>query len=523
MNLKLHHLAALLVFGLTACASDAAIDTGEAERDEVDAATGEEDVDFGAPLIVRVDAYPSDTLLGTEVEDGFRVLPATSPRFRVEGSDIDLGTLQVEAPVRFTGGIEGFRLNPQISTVLPGRFLPVPATVRLWLPGTVQDYVAPTNEDGRFAAWVAPQAVYTLTVRSEDPAFPNYEDLLSVTESPRDIELELPVGVPVFGQVTTSSGPIVGARVHLVDENGLESAVALTDEDGRYSVRTLPGSVDVVCDGGDPLRRPVITHRDVVVDETGALVDFDYFDAVLSLVSGRVVTDANLDLAGAEVRFRSENLLGYDDGDAVWTFDARLQQGESFLAQVLPGSYDIEVVPPQRQTDALGDPFGQAAAPDVSPERLPDVLLLDREIELPEIELIESALVLGEVVDVDGRGVEATQVECAEVGFGQRQWAVLTDVFGAFSIRLPQVPMRCRVTPPGDSGLAGISFGFVPGEREGPTVVLPRGVSIRGRVQGPDGQFEQFAAIRVRRDSDGVVLGTALTDQDGRYEVRIAP
>ncbi|MEM6931941.1 MAG: carboxypeptidase-like regulatory domain-containing protein, partial [Myxococcota bacterium] len=322
-----------------------------------DAPNAPEEFDAGTPAeaepaVIRVDAFPSDALLGPDLDDGFRALPKTSPRFRVDGTrDVDIGTLQFDTPRRFTGRILGFRLNPQVTSVLPGSLVPAPATVRLSLPDTVQDYVVSTDEGGEFAAWVGPETTYTLSVRSEDPSFPNFEDVLRIDDADRDIELDLPLGVPVFGRVATPAGPISGAEVHLVDGEGLTSATAMTDEDGWYTLRTLPGTYAVVCDGGNPLRRPQITHPDIVVDdEMGAFVDFDYIDTDLSLVAGRVITEAVVDLGGSEVRFRSENLLGYDGVDAVWTFTARLQQGESYLAQVLPGSYDIEIVPPQRPT-----------------------------------------------------------------------------------------------------------------------------------------------------------------------------
>ncbi|MEO0602942.1 MAG: carboxypeptidase-like regulatory domain-containing protein [Myxococcota bacterium] len=517
--------AMTLLLSIPGCSADVAI----AVRGE-DVADGDEELDASAPTepepaVIRVDAFPSDALLGPELDDGFRALPKTSPRFRVDGTrDVDIGTLELDTPLRFTGRIEGFRLNPQVTSVLPGSLVPAPATVRLSLPDTVQDYVVSTNEAGEFAAWVGPQATYTLSVRSEDPSFPNFEDVLRIDDAARDIELNLPLGVPVFGRVSTAVGPILGAEVHLVDAEGRTSAVATTDEDGWYTIRTPPGTFAVVCDGGNPLRRPQITHPDIVVDdEMGAFVDFDYIDTDRSLVAGRVITEEDVDLGGAEVRFRSENLIGYDGVDAVWTFTARLQQGESYLAQVLPGSYDIEIVPPQRPTDALADPFGQAAAPDVSPEQLRDVIVVDDEITLPDIELLASALVLGQVVDAEGLAVEATRIECTEIGFGQRQWSVLTDVFGSFQIRLPQIPMGCNVIPTGASGLANLTFGFVPGEREGPTVVLDEGVAVSGRVLGPDGRPESFATVRLRRDGDTELLGSGLTDEDGRYSVRITP
>jgi len=472
---------------------------------------------------LRVDVYPTLDLTGDSVDDGFRALPKSSPRLRVDGTvDVEVGLIELDAPIRFTGRIEGFRLNPQV-TALPGEILPVEATVRLALPGTVQDYVVSTDEFGDFAAWVGPQAVYNLIVQPLDAAFPAVQDSLPITDSARDLELTLPVGVPVFGRVATSAGGIEGARVWLVDASGDRSGVAETDDEGWYMVRALPGVYDVVSDGGNPLSRPTITHPDVEVDpDVGAFVNFDYVNQSPALVGGRVVSEVDVDLQGAEVRLTATNLIGYDGVDASWSFSARLQQGDLFLAQVPPGSYDVEALPPEVATDALRDPLDRATAPNVSPARRTDVIVVDDKT-LVDIELTETKLVLGSVVDEFDRGVEATRVDCSEVGFGERQWSVLTDVFGRFQLQLPQVMVQCRATPTADSGLAGLSFSFVPGEGEGPLVTLASGVELRGRVVGPDGRPEEFATVSIRREQDETVLGTGLTDEEGRYAVRVVP
>ena len=516
----------VVLSGLLACQTGDGLQNDDRSADGgFDAGSAEEATDFAKPVLVRIDILPDNVLNGATLDEGFRAMPRSSPRIRLDGTEnVDVGSLQLERPIRFTGQVEGFRANPQVSASLPGEILAVPATVRLWLPNTVQDYVISTDEVGEFGAWIAPRTVYNLSVKPLDPSFPPFEDTVAITDSARDLALNLSFGAPVYGRIQTADGPIVGAEVHLVDDAGERSAVAISDEDGWYTVRTLPGTYDVVCDGGNSPFRPTLTHREVVVDDLGAFVDFDYLEPVPLLVDGRVslATEVDVDLGGAEVRFRSENIIGYGAVDAEWAFTARLQDGEIYVAQLIPGSYDVEVIPPRRQADALDDPFNRAVAPDVSPDGLREVLVVES-MTLDDIELPETALVLGSVEDRDGVGQEATYVSCTEVSFGRRQWSVLSDAFGRFQIQLPQVPMRCNVTPTAESQLAPTSFTFVPGEREGPVVVLPNGIRLTGRVLGPDGGTEQFAAVTVRREDDGRVLGTALTNAEGRYEIRVAP
>ncbi|MEN0063285.1 MAG: carboxypeptidase-like regulatory domain-containing protein [Myxococcota bacterium] len=522
----------IAVYSLFMLVNGCALNNEASRAEDADGTSAAEDASDAftpgeGPTTIWVDVFPTNTLLGETPDDGLRALPKTSRMFEVDSVDVEVGRVQLDAPIRFTGRVEGFRLNPQISS-LPGEFVAVPATVQLTLPGTVQDYTVTTDENGEFGAWVGPRTVYALSVVPDDASFPSFADVLPLTDSARDLELTLPIAPPVFGRVASGLGPIENASVFLIDEEGRHSGIAFTDEDGWYTVRAMPGTYDVVCDGGpasarDP--RPVITYRDIEVGELGAQRDFNYIDSPSALVTGRVLSeDDGVDMGGVEVRFTSDRLTVYADVEASWSFTARLQQNNEIIARVIPGIYDIEVIPPALDVDP-DDGLDFALQPSATPVRLSEVSLTMTEKPLPDIVLTNSELVLGTVVDESAAVVEAARVTCTEQGFGSRQWSGLTDVLGLFEMQLPAVPVRCRITPPGTSGLASADFDFTPvtdGDNT-PSFTLPEGIVIRGEVTGPTGEPESFAAITIRREIDDAILATGLTNDEGRYAIRIAP
>lgn len=468
---------------------------------------------------VRIDVFPADASLGPSLDDGFRALPK-SRSIDLDGTDdVTVEPVELDAPIRFTGRVEGFQLNPQVAS-LPGRVVPVPAEVRLQLPGSVQNYVASTNDGGDFSAWVGPRTVYTLSVHPLLPDFPSFSDNFAIADAARDIELTLPFAEPLYGRVQSPTGPVAGASVFAINERGEPSATAITDAEGWYTLRVGQGQFDVVCDGGGPGRlRPLLTERDVAVGELGALVDFDYVDQDPVLVRGRIVSDTGLPLQDVEVRFTATTLLNYGE-DSAWTFTARLQEGNSFLAELIPGVYDIEVIPPPVDAQAALDGFAAAAAQALSPVRRELEGLLD-DAQLGEIALPGTEFVVGSVTDDEGLAVEGVVVECTELGFAERRWSARTSVTGNFEMELPVVPVTCRAVPPATEALAPRSVTFTAGQGKPPVIVLDDGLVIRGTVVGPTGTPESLALVTVRRVDDDTALATATTREDGTYEVRV--
>lgn len=498
---------ASLVLGAAGCG-------GDARLEDYSAATVPNDAAFDSAQSIRLDVRPG-LLLDGGLSQGLRALPQTLQLDDVSGSVIDVPELLLLEPVRQAGTITGYSVNPQIS-LLPGTSAAVEGTVFLRKPNTVQTYAASTDPQGDFEAWLVPQDTYQLTVVPDDPQLPMHTQELTVDGSPDDVNVDVGYGAPVYGAVRSSNGPVYNARVHLVDELGNRSASALTDEHGRYQIRVQPGTYTLVCEGREVGQDPTLRQAEIEVPIEGALVDFAYpSDLPQALAEGRIISPTGQNLAGTVVRFLSEELDGYGDLDASWSWDAPIQGPGTFIAKVVPGLYTIEVLPPDVRTSAE-DPGG---SPGLSPVRQTGVRL-GLEATLDDIEILRTLEVTGTLSTEQGEPLAGGTVQCTEVGFDERSWFANTNDEGTFQLHLPQIPLDCLVGPPGDRrDLAQGTIRFDPREQTSPQFTLGTGALFQGSVRGPEGEGEPFASIELR-DLQDRLLAFGVTDEDGSFSIR---
>lgn len=462
---------------------------------------------------LRIDVLPSDLRLPDAEATGFRVLPQTSRPLGLRalaGATVDVGAIDLRVPQLQTGAVTGFRFNPQI-VALPGSDTPVVGTVTMRQPGTLQSYAARTDDAGAFALWLVPQEVYRFEIVPDDPLLPAWSTTLPVGARTVDQQVDLGAGVPVFGRVTTGRGALVGARVHVVDAEGLVSASAVTDVYGLYQVRVSPGTWTVVTEGRERGEDPTLTTAPVTVGDAGAEVDLAY-PTVLSqvLVEGRVSSEGGARVPGALVRLTSEALEGFEGLDARWTADVPTADNGTFLARAVPGRYTVEILPP-----AVDE------GPDYTPVRFEGVQLTQNSTDLGEVALARLIPVDGRVVDPFEDRVPNAIVSCAERGFDGRGWSTYTEDGGRFSLELPAVPLDCTVEPPGDRpDLAPMRVSLDPAQQPTPRLQLSGGQLVEGVVRF-EGEPEPFALVEVR-DLDDALLGVGFTDEEtGRFSVRV--
>jgi hypothetical protein len=453
---------------------------------------------------IRVDVIPPQV---SDVED-LRALPTSVTRDIAAAEVVDLGVLELALPEALSGELTALRTNPFVRA-LPAERVPVLGTVELQVPGTIASWSTRTDAEGRFEALLVPDSEYTLAVIPDDPLLPAWVGALA---DAGDLEpLDLGLGAPIYGLVGDPAGPIAGAAVYAISPDGVRTAAASTDDTGFYQLRVQPGTWSVVCEGRPLGQDPEVRTAPLRIEETGRYVPFTHpaeLDA--PLVAGTVSDRAGRAVPDARVRFRSTALAGYDDPavSASWSGEVTVSGNGSWLLRVVPGTYDVEVLPPVAED-------GPAQGPALSTG-----VVVDDDLEL---DLATSTLrpVSGRVTDGSAPLSDA-RITCREVGFDEHEYVTFTAETGRFEVDLPPVPLQCEVTPPGDRTDLAVGLVAVDGADRGELLLrLGAGVEVAGEVE-IDGEPAPGAVVQIR-GSDGLLLGFDLVDDDGRFSVNVDP
>ncbi|MBX2801183.1 MAG: carboxypeptidase-like regulatory domain-containing protein [Myxococcales bacterium] len=488
--------------------------------------TDEPDPNFTeqSPFTVRVDVLPASVLEeDSSVDDlQFRALPQSKDAAARQGEVVTVN-MRLRSPVQMQGSVTGFAQNPVVG-ILPGLVQPVAGTVFLDKAGSLQSYATRTDDLGEFSLWLVPQDAYVLSVVPDDPIFPLWSTSLVVEDEISVQDLDITESAPIYGVVSSTEGPVMGAHVYAEDPHGVRSASAVTDDNGHYTlhVQRTKGKQGyaVVCEGrelfADPVwRQPGPFGLGFDVGEDGLKIDFPYPTALpQDVVDGRVVTDVAQSLTGTTVRFVAQELTGYEGLDVSWVRETAIDLDGSFIARVPPGLFRVDVLPPA----PVVSPDSPDAAPALSPFRLVDLAL---PADVGTLELLSTVEVSGTVASgEDGRPLAGASIDCSEIGFAQRSWFTTSQEDGRFTMHLPDVDTRCIVGPPGGVDLARRRFVISPGDGDDVRFELMEGVQFVGQVQGPDDEPERFAAVEIR-DLGERLLAFGLTDEDGNYQLRV--
>jgi hypothetical protein len=458
---------------------------------------------------LRLDVVPTDIPVSLEADA--TVLPQSvriDSQLRVGEESFDLGVVDLLDPVIVAGSVVGQQSTPQRPVAdLPGEEEPAPVSgeVRLLHPTALQSYRLVLEADGGFGGPVVPDD-YTLVVVPDDPSFPLHFQPLTLTDDTFDLDLDIGAGAAVYGFVQVDGVPLQDARVEL-ERDGVVSARATTNSNGFYEVRADPGTYTVRSLGRANNVDPVLTLSSLELTADGARHDIDYPAVEQVLVEGRLeqVGGGDLDRT-VTVRFTSTSLDGLETLAATYTTEVPTKG--SFLVRMPPGIYDLEVLPPAVE-----------AGVDYTPARL-DELVVDGALNLGTLPIDELRAVDGTVSDPQQQLVPGVAVACREDAYGRRSWSTVTDDDGRFALDLPRVPVTCTLAPPVDRrDVALTRRSFDPADNASPSLELARGQTVGGRVQR-DGEGEAFVVVELRGPDD-LLLGSALTDDEGAYEMQV--
>ena len=493
-------LLALLALGCAeySAKSGAAFDTGNG------VATGaDEDASASGPARLRVDIIPN----------GASAYLSQSVVFDLESEDPAslLADLDVElSPSRtLAGRISAFEAAPYGDVSVPGA-VSEPLLGRISLSsgeGLARKTV--DIEDGTFALRL-PADDYRLAVLPADSERqPFYVvDPYALQQDETGFDLELGFGSPVHGRVVQSDGaPAPGiTEVWLEDTlTGLTGPRVATDTEGNYMLRAFEGEYLVVAEGSARSTVPRVASRVIVEEAVAARVDLDLGMVAPVEAGGRVIDADGSGLYQATIRFTA---LDLDDAEGTMVIEDDTDSDGDFDLDVLPGLWKVEIIPPFDSDGAL------------APVQLGDVTVGAAGVDLGALSVPERVIVSGSVEGPGGAAIGAVTVVAREVGFDHYVYTAVTGSNGGFELAVPDVPLEVAFLPPDDKHtVTWVDYPDGMSGRE--AITLSSGLPVSGRIRSPTGGVGAALVELVDADS-GRVYGTALTDEGGNFDLRIA-
>jgi len=482
---------------------------------------------------VRIDVFPPEEL---ELTDPRGLPLELRPQTFLEEAQRELDVQLILTPtIELSGRVTGTALTPWPSAEVPSvDDVLADAELEFSLSGlsdSVQQPRALADADGRYRARIVPSDLpYDVAILPVTSDVPVRVVRLSLDGSASRQDLHVDAGVPVWGTVTDPEGaPLPDLEVVAVGPSGHSSAPARTDARGRYELIVAEESeyTLVVRPSGSEVLPEVRTSTGVV-SASGARADVQYGNDIASVITGvvgvrRIVDGDEVVQAVSEgavrVRLVAESLDGFPDGNARFEAEFGTNESGRFTELAPRGTYRVEIAPQTEEGP--------------SPLVIEGVRVGSATTTVNGLELERKTAREGVVVDDEGAPVGLADVTCTELGFAERTFATTADPEGAFVFSAPMTPMICTVTPPsGRSDLAitrqrldsedelAVDTSWVLRARRGS--VLTGQVRTRALPRLDSAADETIAGAVVQvRDTSGNRLGTAVTNSDGTFQVRI--
>jgi len=498
-------LALLLVsLPLVAC-SDMTMVEREDALNEFDDGTNDEEMDTGdatdAVSQLRLDVYPSN--YADDLENQSQYLD--------DGSSWSSVSIELDETITISGQVTGFDASPYIDIAVPGdEAEPIAATVRAEIPGFITGAAVETDEEGFWELTIPAADDYLFSVVASDTNLPMYVLPNTTFVDGEVVNPVLDYGLPIYGLVLQSDGSTLGedAWVRLVDpETGVSGPAVPVEDSGHYMLRATEGSWLVQLEGEDHRYVPTRTETVSVTEGEGegaTRLDFDMGQLAPTRVYGEI-----FDATGESAPYMPLRFTALDIGDVPGelVIERETTRDGEIDVLLLPGTWQLEVLPsydPDGKSSPLLTTFELTGA-----TTLPDITLPGR-VEL-NIRVVDQ-------LDSPQSGVA---VAAQERDFNGDVYATVTDHNGEARLSVPDVALDVRLTPP-EANLAITHFGLSDPAAHADTTVfwdLAQGELIEG-VLRTDDDAVQYAVVQLI-DGYDELLGTTVTDEDGRFQARV--
>ncbi len=416
--------------------------------------------------------------------------------------------LSLAETVTVSGTLTALVSHPWSAAGAPTTPEPFVGSVQISLAGTVQNAATSTDNLGVFSLDLPADGDYDLYLSPSDPtAMAPYAVGAQSLFQDKDLTQELGEGAPLFGRVTAEGLGVPKAPLLLTRLQPLPEAVSVpfyTDSEGWYVVRAPgAGTYTVEVQGGlsgENEVLPTISRR-VTIAEEGGTLDLDVGTLTGALLTGFIVNVEGDPVQDARVRLSSSALT---DADGTLTVESSTDESGGFVARLLPGQYTAEILP------AYGDPLSPMAVP-ITVELGSNDLGI---IGLDGLNVINGVVNLPTGDTASGVTVTATQI-----GWSEYVYSTTTAQDGTYQLSLPATNFGVVCTPASTSGYATTRVDLPLGGD--PSIMLVAGDLLTGSVLSADGLVSSYAVVEVREAATDLLLGTALTNADGVFELVI--
>jgi len=443
---------------------------------------------------LRLDLYPSSATPGLEPQS-----------FSLDDHDNweDL-RLPVSPTITYAGTVLGYTVAPY--TNVPGESnAPVYAEVRATLDGSIAGASTLTDEEGRFQINLPAGEGYGIAVIPQDtvdlPFFSEVTDLLEDTA----IEHNLDFGVPLYGIVSQNDNALLPENpdAYLVDDtSGVESAIALLNNNDHFMIRALPGTYTLVVEGDITSFMPRVETAVTIEEGFTSEINVELGELLPIYANGRLVDSTGTVIPNAVVRFYSSSLT---NAEGTVELETETDKYGQFDKQLLPGSWTAEFIPEYDETGTI------------SPLTI-DFDVDDDQLDFGDIYLSERTTM--EVVVINQRGVAVPNVvlTATELGFNGYSYSGITDEDGLVTLDVPDTSVEISLTPP-NSAAAITRFNLTSPDDVQQELQLSEGDPVSGKFWSDDGAIA-YALVEIRNNNDEL-LGRTFTDGTGDFSVRL--
>jgi hypothetical protein len=378
---------------------------------------------------IRIDVTPSDASAQL-LPQSFFVLP--------DDTWLDL-SLFLKPTVMLSGNVHGYSIYPYFDIIIPGEDVPVEAQIQISQPNAINGGLINSDIYGNFTVSIPQGDQYQLSVSPLSPQNVPYTivDNLDFTQVTPQLEVDLGIGTPVYGQILGFSDHQQEATAQLIDTlTGLKGPQIDIAENGYFQLRAPTNRSDftIRIQGAN---NDLIPMLDILIrieddDTDGFQLEIDMGDIIPINVSGQLEDPEGVAYSErAVIRFQSIELYNADGNVFVETNNDFNGQ---FSVNLLEGRYKVDFIPPFIESE------------EVSPVSMEIEVLSPRE-QLEQIRLKEQVLITAVVIAPDGLPASNVNTTFRDVNFDQYTYSGTTDESGRLDIMLPPVLMDVTLHP----------------------------------------------------------------------------
>jgi hypothetical protein len=450
---------------------------------------------------LRVDIYP--------VSDNENLLPQS---FSVdpESEDLDMLRFDLADTVELSGYVHGTTIYPHSDGVsVPSSRAAIESQIQLSIPNSLNGSIVNTDEEGWFSLMVPANDQYQFSITPISPTdlpFTITDDFF-LRES-QDLEIELEMGIPIFGSVMGIDELLAEATLQIIDrETEIRGPKNIISEHGSFVLRAPSERPNLIL-RLEGLPNSAIPTIDIPFSNEqieGQEINIDVGDISPVTLSGTLKTSSGVPFVDrASILFTSKELSSSIGQLAVETSN---DGNGLFSVKLLPGSWIAQFIPPY-------DDSANSAPISIEFEIEENT----NNVTLPDVFLNDDIRIYTRILDSTGQPAPNVLVSFQETDFDEEIYTGFTDSEGRLDIRIPSGTLNVTLTP--TNSVEAITKVSISDIQEGEELqwTLEKGRSIGGSVYHRN---VPVAHALIEVWENGTLLTSRFLNEAGAFEIKL--